>query len=59
MEVAIKYIDCPECHGAGEQMHGELWPTGHHEVWEPCEFCDGEGNFEEADYLILKLEGKV
>ena len=59
MEVAIKYIDCPECHGAGEQMIARMYPSGHTECWEPCEFCDGEGNFEEADYLILKLEGKV
>jgi len=60
MEIStIKYIPCPECSGQGEQMHGELWPTGHHEVWSDCEFCEGEGQFEEADYLILKLEGKV
>ena len=60
MEI-IKYIDCPECNGEGKQMIARMYPSGHIECWEDCEFCDGdgEGNFEEEDYLILKLQGKV
>ncbi len=50
-----KYIDCPECDGSGEQMIAELWPTGHAEVWHDCKFCEGEGKFEESDYLIMRL----
>lgn len=55
----MKYIDCPDCDGSGEQMIARLYPNGHTECWEPCEFCEGEGRFEESDYLILKLQGKV
>lgn len=55
----ITYVYCPECGGEGKQMHGELRPTGHAEVWRPCEFCDGLGDFEEADYLVMKLAGTV
>jgi DnaJ-class molecular chaperone len=55
----IAYVYCPECGGEGRQMHGVMYPSGHHEIWLPCEFCEGEGDFEEADYLVLKLEGKV
>ena len=55
----MKHYDCPECNGRGEQMIARMYPTGHTECWEPCEFCEGEGNFEEEDFLILKLEGKV
>lgn len=54
-----KYFDCPECGGCGEQLEARLYPTGHVEVMVPCEFCEGEGQFSEDDYLILKLEGKV
>jgi len=55
----MKHYDCPECNGRGEQMIARMYPTGHTECWEPCEFCEGEGVFEEEDFLILKLEGKV
>lgn len=59
MTEEIKYIDCPECRGRGEVLIGRLYPTGHTECWDPCEFCEGEGVFEEQDYLILRLEGRV
>lgn len=59
MTETIKYIPCPDCNGYGRQMYGKLYSSGHTEVWEICEFCEGEGQFEEADYLILKLEGKI
>lgn len=59
IDETIKYIDCPECRGTGTHMIARMYPTGHTECWESCEFCEGEGCFEEADYLILKLEGKV
>jgi len=36
-----------------------MYPTGHTEVWSKCEFCYGEGQFEETDYLMMKLEGSV
>ena len=55
----LKLIDCPECGGHGEFVEGRLYPNGHTEVYVTCELCEGEGCFEEADYLILKLEGKV
>lgn len=54
-----KYIDCPDCRGEGRVMVPRLYPHGHTECWESCEFCEGEGNFEEQDYLILRLEGKI
>jgi DnaJ-class molecular chaperone len=54
-----KYVDCPECGGQGKQMRAENWGTGHQEVWHLCEFCEGEGKFEEEDYLVMRLEGKV
>lgn len=59
MTEEIKYIKCPDCRGRGELLFAEQDPGGYHEVWRPCEFCDGHGDFEEDDYLILKLEGKV
>lgn len=55
----IVYVYCPECGGEGTQMIARMYPTGHTEINVTCDFCDGEGDFEEADYLILKLEGKV
>ena len=55
----IKYIDCPKCQGFGEQMNARMYPSGHTENWEECEFCEGEGRFEESDYLMMKLEGIV
>ncbi len=58
-DTTMVYVDCPECCGTGKQMVAEMWPTGHTEVWHDCEFCEGCGNFEESDYLIMKLEGKV
>jgi DnaJ-class molecular chaperone len=54
-----KYYDCPECRGQGEQMIAKMYPTGHTECWDKCEFCEGEGRFEEEDFLIMRLEGKV
>lgn len=56
---AEKYINCPECDGSGTQLVAELWPTGPTEVWHDCDFCQGEGRFEESDYLMMKLEGSV
>jgi len=53
------HYKCPECRGAGQQLFAYLYPTGHAEVWEECKFCDGEGEFEAEDFLVLKLEGKV
>jgi len=50
---------CPECEGTGEQMIAKMYPGGHTEAWEPCELCEGEGYFDELDYLVLRLEGKV
>ena len=55
----LHLIDCPECRGQGENMEARLYPSGHTEVWVKCELCEGEGCFEEADYLIMKLEGIV
>ena len=55
----IIYHDCPECNGSGEQMIARMYPSGHTECWEPCEFCEGEGQFEEDDFLVMRLEGKV
>jgi len=55
----LKYYDCPDCKGKGEVIVGKLYPSGHTECLEPCEFCEGEGVFEEEDFLILRLEGKV
>ena len=52
-----KFVDCPECEGYGRQLHTESRPTGHTEIWRYCEFCDGEGRFEEMDYLVMKLKG--
>ena len=59
MNEKTKYVFCPECRGRGEQMEARMYPSGHTEVWVICEFCEGEGQFEEADYLIMRLEGKV
>lgn len=55
----ITYIYCPECGGEGKQMIAKLYPSGHTECWEHCKLCDGEGDFEEADYLVMKLAGEV
>ena len=58
MEI-IKYIDCPDCSGSGKQLIARMYPTGYTECWEDCKFCNGEGMFEEGDYLIMKLQGMV
>ena len=55
----ITYIYCPACGGDGRQMTAKLYPTGHTEVWETCDFCNGEGDFEESDYIVMKLSGEV
>jgi DnaJ-class molecular chaperone len=55
----LKLIDCPECRGRGQFVEGRSGPQGHIEVMVDCELCYGEGCFEEADYLIMRLEGKV
>lgn len=57
--MTIKEYECPDCDGKGEVMEAVLYPTGHHERWVECPFCEGEGCFNEADWLVLKLEGKV
>jgi len=54
-----RYIQCTECGGLGQQMTAKMYPSGHTEIWEDCEICEGMGEFEEADYLVLKLEGRV
>jgi len=54
-----KNIDCPECKGTGELIEGRLYPSGHTEVYVACEFCEGVGSFEEAEYIMMKLEGLV
>ncbi len=54
-----KYVLCPNCGGEGTVMEARLYPSGHTEIWVDCEFCYGYGQFEEADYIIMKLEGKV
>jgi hypothetical protein len=56
---SIKYIPCPVCCGRGWNIEGRLYPSGHTEEQVQCEFCEGEGQFEESDYLIMKLEGRV
>jgi len=55
----VKHYNCPECAGAGQQMEAHQRPWGYSEVWVDCYFCEGNGCFEEDDYLMLKLEGKV
>jgi len=55
----MKKHDCPECYGTGEVMIARLYPSGYTECWESCEFCEGEGEFDEDDFLVLRLEGKV
>jgi len=55
----IKYVTCPDCRGRGSNLEPHQRPWGYSEVEVDCEFCEGEGQFEEEDYLILKLEGKV
>jgi DnaJ-class molecular chaperone len=52
-----KFYDCPDCRGHGKVLVGKLYPSGHTECWEPCEFCEGEGVIEEDDYIVLKLRG--
>ena len=56
---SIKEYECPKCDGTGNQLEARLYPSGHTEVYVTCEFCDGEGYFAEADWLVLKLEGKA
>ena len=58
META-KVYDCPDCRGQGDQMIAVGYPNGYREIWEPCEFCEGVGYFEEDEFLMLTLEGKV
>lgn len=53
------YVMCPECGGHGETMVAEMRPNGHTEVMYMCDFCDGEGQFTEADYIVMKLAGEV
>jgi len=70
----LKYVICPECCGSCCTMIAEQCPWGYDEVTYPCEFCDGEGDdevtypcefcdgegeFEESDYIIMKLQGAV
>lgn len=55
----MTFVPCPECRGKGTVLEGRLYPNGHTEVDVECEFCEGEGQFEEGDYLMLVLEGKV
>ena len=58
--ITTKYVKCPECRGEGKQLIGHLpSPSGPREFWEYCKICEGEGQFEEEEYLILKLQGIV
>jgi DnaJ-class molecular chaperone len=50
---------CPECRGDGENMEAHQRPWGYSEVMVECKFCEGIGYFEEDEYLMMKLEGKV
>jgi DnaJ-class molecular chaperone len=59
MQSDLLHVNCPYCDGSGEQLVVRLFPSGHTECYEDCGFCEGIGNFEEGEYLILKLEGKV
>lgn len=60
VDADLGYVMCPECCGHGEIMIAEYCPySGHKEVMHMCEFCDSEGQFEEADYIIMKLAGEV
>ena len=37
------WITCPECDGEGYVMIAKLYPTGHAEVIETCQYCNGDG----------------
>lgn len=52
-------IDCPDCKGIGTTIVGVMYPTGHHEMHVDCELCEGEGAFDEEDFIMLRLAGKV
>lgn len=39
---------CEACKGEGVQMVAKMYPSGHTEVNETCEECDGEGQIERA-----------
>ena len=54
-----KVVICPGCRGRGELIEGRLYPSGHTEVLVPCELCDGVGEFDEDEYIIMKLAGEV
>jgi DnaJ-class molecular chaperone len=55
----LKLIACPGCRGSGELIEYRLYPSGHTEVLIPCELCDGVGEFEEDEYIVMRLEGSV
>ena len=50
-------VVCPQCDGTAEYMVARLYPTGHTECWEECPYCEGAGEFDESDFIMLKLEG--
>lgn len=56
---AREVYDCPDCKGRGEVLEAHQRPWGHSEVLVTCELCEGNGYFDETDYIILKLQGKV
>jgi DnaJ-class molecular chaperone len=57
MTEELKYVVCPDCDGSGEQMEAHQRPWGYSEVHVECKYCEGAGQFEEGDYLVMKLAG--
>lgn len=43
---SIEYEECPQCEGSGQTMVAKLYPSGHTEVNETCDMCDGGGEIE-------------
>lgn len=54
----IKYVACPFCN-EGKNMHYACYGDDPVEVYTCCDECDGDGEIEESDYLILVLQHKV
>lgn len=55
----VVYITCPDCKGKGQLLFPKQGPNGYMEAWDECELCQGLGDFEEQDYLAMKLAGEV
>lgn len=52
-------VNCPDCRGRGTVLVAKMYPSGHTEVLEDCEFCEGAGFFYEDEYIMMKLQGRV